>query len=539
MLCFRAHYFFTVLVVVLFFGFINKVNGQENDDEADEKVAVEIAKVKKRYEKEIDDLKVFYWRYLRERLDQVKSETLKEKNEAIFVKWRELLEKIEELESQKEYSKILSELAIFDEHKIKAIADDKARLKVYFAKLEAIDQEHFEKVRKKENEILFEEFLNQASTLAAASKYEEMREAFLQLITENPAYRKNAQLIEISKVLNVLLASRNQAFLILKLSIGLKLRVRGIEVTIDSFDGETLLVTDYQKNKKSYLFNEFSLNDWLTLMGLRFYDGQFIYQNGLKYYLEGQYKKAQESLLMASKKGIDCRTYLFATEAKLGDIHRSTLLEASRLIDQKKYREAESILARIIKENPNELEALFMQGEIRVKQDRIAEAYGYYENLHKKYPDHEETLRALADLGHKLKLSDSYLWSVKLLEKNPEDKEQLTIACREMKKLEKYDKYLEYALRIQKTNPALIEPNLFLADAYLMNKKYPEAQAQYEKMLKDKPTQWDAQQGYGESLNQQKKYKEALEYYEKLVPTLKSETKKATIRKRIKELLER
>lgn len=539
MLLLKAHYLVFFCLAVFTLCFHGEVKCEENDDEVDEKVAIEIGKVKKRYEKEIDDLKDFYWRYLRERIDQVKNETLKEKNASVIENWRELLLKVEKLESQKEYSKVLSEISLFDDQKIKAIIEDKTRLKIYFTKLESSEQATYEKIRKKENEILFEEFLHQVNELAANSKFEEMRETFLQLIAENPNYKKNEQLIEISKVLNVLLASRNQAFLMLKLSIGSKLRVKGIEVTINSFDGETLQVTDYQKKEKTYLFKEFHLNDWLTLMGLKFYDGQFIYQNGLKYYLEGQYQKAKESLLLALKKGINCRTYLFAVEAKLGDMHRSTLLEASRMIDQKKYREAEAILTRVIKENPKELEALYMQGEIRVKQDRIAEAYGYFEDLHKKYPDHEDTLRQLADLGHKLKLSDAYLWSIKLLEKNPEDKEQLTIACKEMKKLEKVDKYLEYALRVQKSNATLIEPNLLLADAYLVNKKYAEAQAQYEKMLKDKPTQWDAQQGLGETLSEQKKYKEALEYYEKLVITLKSETKKSTIRKRIKELLEK
>jgi cytochrome c-type biogenesis protein CcmH/NrfG len=281
------------------------------------------------------------------------------------------------------------------------------------------------------------------------------------------------------------------------------------------------------------------LNDWLTLAGLRFFDGQFIYQNGLKNYLEGQYKKAHEALLLSMKKGVNCRTYLLAVESKLGDKQRATLLEASQLIDQKKYREAELILTRVLKENPKDLEALFMQAEIRVGQNRISEAYGLFEDLQKKYPDHEETLRQLADLGHKLKLSDAYLWSVKLLEKNPEDKEQLIFACKEMRKLEKGDKYLEYAIKVQKSNSSQIEPNLLLADAYLFNQKYSEAQTQYEKMLKERPTQWNAQQGLGEALNLQRKFKEALEYYEKLVTTLKSETKKATIRKRIKELIDK
>ena len=525
--------FFIFIFCFIFFG----VSASDNDDDAEEKISVEIEKVKKQYEKEIDDLRVFYWRYLRERVDQVKTDLKIEKNVETVDKWRDVLGQIEKLESKKEFTKIISEINLFDDHKIKAIAVDKARLKLYFTKLEANDRANYEKVRLKENDILLDEFFHQTNELAAASKFEEMRETFLQIIAENPSFSKNAQLIDISRVLNVLLASRNQAFFLLKFSVGSKLRVRGIEVKIDSFDGETLLVTDYQKNEKSYLFNEFHLNDWLTLAGLKSYDGQFIYQTGLKFYLEGQYQKAHEALLLATKKGINCRSYLFAVEAKLGDRQRSTLLEASQLIDQKKFREAEMIVTRLLKESPKDLEALYMQGEIRVGQNRISEAYGLFEDLNKLYPDHEDTIRQLAELGHKLKLSDAYSWSLKLLDKNPEDKESLTIACKEMKKLEKGDKYLEYALKVQKLNPTQIEPNLLLADAYLFNKKFTEAQAQYEKLLKDKPTQWDAQQGLGEAINQQKKGNAALEYYEKLITTLKSEKKKETIRKRIKELL--
>lgn len=533
-----SRFFKIILFLILNFYLVGDLfSDSKEDEEVEEKIAVEIEKVKKQYEKEIDDLKVFYWRFLRERIDQAKIEIQKEKNDSVINGWRSLLTEIEKLESNKEYSKIVSKITLFEDRKIKEIVEDKARLKTYFKKLEADDRAVYEKIRKKENEILLEEFLHQTNALAVASKLEEMRECFLQLIAENPTFRKNTELIEISKVLNVLLASRHQAFLILKLNIGSKLRVKGIEVTLDSFDGETLMVTNYQNQKKTYLFNELHLTDWLTLAGLKYYDGQYIYQNGLKYYLEGQYKKAHEALLLSTKKGINCRTYLLAVESKLGDSQRSTLLEASRFIDQKKFREAEMILERILKENPKDIEALYMQAEIRVGQNRISEAYGLLEDLHKKYPEHEETLRQLAELGYKLKLSDAYLWSQKVLEKNPEDKEHLTIVCKEMRKQENSEKYLEYAIKIQKLNSGLIEPNLLLADAYLYGKKYAEAQSQYEKMLKEKPTQWDAQQGLGEALFLQRRGNEALEYYEKLITTLTSERKKETIRKRIKELL--
>jgi tetratricopeptide (TPR) repeat protein len=525
--------------LLLFFVFLasNLLFAQNTDDDQEDKIGAEIASLKKQYGKNIENLRDFYWRYLAERSLQSKAEAANQKKEAVFEAWRELLTNIEALESKKEFTAIISQINLFNDHKIKAITVDKLRLKTYFEKLEASDRAIYEKVKQKEIEILFDEFLVQSNELAVASKFSEMREIFLQLISENPRYNKNAQLIEISRVLNVLLASRNQAFTLLKLSVGKKMRLRGIEVTLLSFDGETIQAKDYQNKEKSYLFSEFHLMDFLGINGIKSYDGEFIYQIGLKFYLEGQYKKAHESFMLALKKGINCRSYLFAVEAKLGDIQRTTLLEASQLIDNKKYREAELIVQRFLKEKPGDLEGLFMQGEIRAGQNRISEAYGLFEDIHKKFPEHEETIRQLADLGHHLKLSDAYLWSEQLLKNNPEDKDHLLIVCKEMQKQKNGEKFLEYAIKVQKSNSNLIEPNILLAEAYAINKKYPESIEVYQKLLKEKPTQWDAQQGLGETMCLQGKKDEAVVYYENLLVTLKSERKKDTIRKRIKELL--
>lgn len=527
--------FILILIIILFSNVY--LNAQNNDSEEDDDEQIE--RVKKEYEKRIESLRDFYFRYLNERIEQERLIIKKEKNEATIDSWHKLLIQIEDLDRKQEYSKIMRLITLFDDKKIKIIKEDKDRLKVYFSKLEAEDQAKYERIKKKELEILFEDFIKNSMTLAVASKFVEMRETFLQLIAENPALEKNEELIQISQALNVLLASRNLAYIQLERSVGKKNRIRGIEVSIESFDGQTLIVKDSQRGQKTYLFNEFHLNDFLTLLGLKSYDGEFLFQSGVKYYLEGQYKKAQETLLLAYKKGVNCRKFLFATEAKLGDIQRGNLLEAEKLIEQKKYHEAEIHLSRMLKEKPDDLEANFLLGELRVGQNRISEAYGVYEDLIKKYPDHEATLRMLSDLGHKLKLSDSYQWSIKLLTINPDDKEHGLIVCKEYKKQEKFDKYLELALKIQKQNIGLIEPNLILADAYLVNQKWEECQAIYEKILKDKPTQWDAQQGKGECFYQQKKFKEAQEYYEELLVKLKSEKKKDIIRNKIKELLNR
>lgn len=516
---------------------MNSLLSQNIDDEQEDKIALEMADLKKQYGKNIENLRDFYWRYLAERSLQSKSEVANQKKEAVIEAWRELLIKIEDLESKKEFTSILSNINLFNDHKIKAISVDKLRLKTYFEKLEANDRAIYEKVKQKEVEILFDEFLVQSNELAVASKFVEMREIFLQLISENPRYNKNAKLIEISRVLNVLLASRNQAFTLLKLSVGKKLRIRGVEVTLLSFDGETIEVKDYQNKEKKYLFGEFHLIDFLGINGLKSYDGEFIYQIGLKHFLEGQYKKAQESFTLALKKGINCRSFLFAVEAKLGDIQRAILLEASQFIDNKKFREAEVLVQNLLKDKPDDLEGLYMQGEIRAGQNRVSEAYGLFEDLHKKFPDHEETLRQLAELGHKLKLSDAYLWSEKLLKNNPEDKDHLLIVCKEMQKQKNGEKFLEFALKVQKLNSNLIEPNILLAEAYAINKKYTESIDVYSKLLKEKPTQWDAQLGIGETMCLQGKKDEALAYYENLIVNLKSDRKKDTIRKRIRELL--
>lgn len=526
-----------IVLLVFVLWHANILLGQSLEEEPEDKIAVEIALLKKQYSKDIENLRDFYWRYLAERSLQSKAEKASQNKEFVIEAWRELLKNIEVLESKKEYTAILSHLNLFNEHKIKAISIDKLRLKTYFEKLEASDRAKYERVKQKETEILFEEFLVQSNELAVASKFLEMREIFLQLISENPEYNNNEQLIEISRVLNVLLATRNQAFTLLKLSVGKKMRLRGIEVTLLSFDGETIQVKDYQNKEKSYLFGEFHLFDFLGINGLKSYDGEFIYQVGLKYYLEGQYKKAQESFGLALKKGVNCRSYLLAVEAKIGGIQSATLLEASKFIDNKKYREAETIVRRFLKENPEDLEGLYMQGEIRAGQNRLTEAYGHFEDLHKKFPEHEETVRQLADLGHKLKLSDAYLWSEKLLKNNPEDKEHLIILCKEMQKQKKVEKFLEYALKAQKLHSNLIEPNILLAEAYASNKKYAESIEVYSKLLKEKPTQWDAQIGIGDTLCLQGRKDEALVYFENLIVTLKSERKKDTIRKRIKDLL--
>lgn len=525
------------VLIFFFFLFLGMVVAQEQ--ESDEGEDAEIAKIRREYEKKIEVLSDFYYRYLNERIEQERSRLKSEKNEATINAWQKLLIQIEELEREKNYSKILSVINLFDDHSIGLIKEDKIRLKTYFSALMKKENINYERTRKKEIEILLEDFLRSSAELAVASKFVEMREIFLQLISENPNYEANKTLLEISRAVNVLLASRNLAFVVLIKSVGHKMRIRGIEVKIESFDGETLVVDDVQRGKKTYLFKEFHLNDFLTMMGLKSYDGEFLFQTGVKYYLEGQYKKAQEILLLAQKKGVNCRSYLFATEAKLGEIQRGDLLEAETLIEQKKTREAELIINRMLKEKPEDLDANCMLAELRVSQNRISEAYGIYEELIKTYKEHEGILRKLSELGRKLKLNDSYQWSEKLLAINPDDKEHNIIVCKEFKKQEKFDKYLEKALYVQKQNANSLEVNLILADAYGANTKWDESLVLYKKILLEKPTQWDAQQGVGKCLYQQKKYKEAQEYYENLLVQLKSEKKKEVMRKRLKELLNR
>lgn len=500
----------------------------------------DIQKLKASYKQDLEAIREFHWKYAREKIEAYKKEALKNSRKKIIDAWLKEIILIEDLDSKGQYEIILSRLNIFDDKKIEGIHQDKERLKTHYTELLKIYNQQVKRGQEVEQQILKEQWSLELKNFVAANQVPFGLKIYKQLLVAFPDLGNNPTLKAKGDALIVLNATREQAIEMLRQKIGKEIKLRGIIKTIESIEDEKMILIYPNGEKKEFPLANLHLVDWLGISGLRFFDPEWVYRDGLRLFLEEKYTKAFDKFQFCEAKGLTTSPFNEICQTHLDQTERNAVKKCAEILETQPAQQAETALKIQIKKYPENRALIFMLATCYQNQGLKSKVWSLLIPHKKEFMDDFEYRDLMLSTAQSLKnYSDADEWAKIILEHDETHKDALQILCSNTKRKDKFIEHLKYAKQYHHYHQDSLDAQYTLAEAYYVNEDHLNALLIYDEILKKDDQNWKAIQGKGKNLYAQKEYKKNLEFFEGALAKITSESRKNWLRKKIKDLLER